>query len=298
MRVSRALLVGVSAAALGGGLVLSTAVSSPRSVQAEHAVTAHAHLTASFLAAARAVLVKDLRTPDTAQFVNGMPRAGTRADSTDVGSYNWAGYADLATVEGTFTKAAGAWTVPAVTCTPEDRITSDWVGLDGVTTSTVEQDGTTSQCFEGVALYYSWYELFPANTVAVGETVAPGDKISASVTRSGTSYTLKLTDSTHTANSFSHTATCALATCKDESAEWIAERPEYASTGMVPEAQFTTVSFTGASVTADGKTTTISGYAGANDNIVCLDSTRSYDLVTTSGLTNGAAFTNAWKNSY
>jgi hypothetical protein len=298
MRVSRTLLVGVSAAALGGGLVISMAVAAPRSAPVDHAVTVHTHLTASFLAEARAALVKDLRTPDTAQYVNGLPRAGTRADSTSVGSFNWAGYADVATKSGTFTKVSGAWKVPAVTCTSEDRITSEWVGLDGATTDTVEQDGTTSQCFQGKAIYYSWYELFPAGTVEVGATVAAGDSISASVTRSGASYTLKLTDSTHTANSFSHTATCATTTCLDESAEWITERPEYSTTGIVPEAQFTTDTFTAGSVTASGKTTSISGYSGTVDDFTCVDSTDTYDIVATSGLTGGTAFTNTWKDSY
>jgi hypothetical protein len=299
MRVSRALLAGVSAVALGGGLAISMAVASPRSVPEGHAVTGQVHLTASFLAEARAALVKDLRTPDTAQYVHGLPRAGTRADSSDVGSFNWAGYADVSTTAQKFTKVSGSWTVPALTCTSEDRVTSEWVGLDGATTTTVEQDGTSSQCFQGVAIYYSWYELYPAGTVEVGTTVAAGDSISASVTRSSTSYTLKLTDSTHTANSFSHTATCALATCLDESAEWITERPAYSSTGIVPEAQFkTAVKFTAASVTAGGKTTTISGYSGTNDDIACIDSTDTYDIVATSGLTGGNSFTNTWKNSY
>jgi hypothetical protein len=297
MRVSRALLAGVSVAALGGGLVISMAVASPRSVPAGHAVTGQAHLTARFLSEARAALVKDLRSPDTALLVDGLPRAGTRADSTDVYSYNWAGYTDVATTSGKFTKVSGSWKVPAVVCTAEDRVTSEWVGLDGYTTKTAEQDGTTSQCFEGKALYYSWYQM-PAGAVEVGKTVAAGDSISASVSRSGATYTLKLTDSTHTANSFTKTTTCATTYCLDESAEWIAERPTFASTGTVPEAQFTTVTFSSASVTASGKTTTISGYAGTNDNITCLDSTATYDIVATSGLTGGNSFTTTWKNSY
>ena len=119
-----------------------------------------------------------------------------------------------------------------MTCTAEDRITSDWVGLDGFSSSTVEQDGTVSQCFEDQAVYYTWYEMYPAGTIAVGTTVAPGDKISASVSRSGSAYTLALTDSTHSANSFSKHATCATTTCLDTSAEWIAERPAY-SIGIV-----------------------------------------------------------------
>jgi hypothetical protein len=258
----------------------------------------HTHLTAKFLSEAHAALIRDLRTPDTAVFPHRAPAASTVHGTTDEADVNWAGYADVATEDGTFTKVSGSWKVPTLTCTQEDRITADWVGLDGFSSSSVEQDGTSSQCFEGVAIYYSWYEMYPAGTVEVGTTVAPGDSISASVTRSGSSYTLKLTDSTHTANSFSETATCATTTCLDTSAEWIAERPAYATTGIVPEAQFTPVKFSSASVTASGKTSTISGFSGTNYAITCVDSTDTYDIVSISGLTGGNAFTSTWKNSY
>jgi hypothetical protein len=298
MRILRVLFVAVSAAALGAALAISAASVSPSAAPAAHRLGARTYLTAKFLAKARAALVKDLRTPDTALFVHGAPSPGDLRASTAASSYNWAGYADVSATHGTFTKVSGSWHVPAVSCTSEDRITSEWVGLDGFTSSTVEQDGTSSQCFEGTALYYSWYEMYPAGTVEVGTTVAGGDSITASVTRSGSSYTLSLTDSTHSANSFTKTGTCSTSTCLDTSAEWVTERPAYGTTGIVPEAQFSTVSFTSGSVTANGKTTTISGYPGTTYDIACIDSTGSYDIVTTSGLTGGNAFTNSWKNSY
>lgn len=297
MRIIRTLLVAFSATVLGGALVIS-ATASPTSVPAAHQVTVRAHLTARFLSEARAALVRDLRTPDTAIFPHGSPTPAGAAASTRTSDVNWAGYADVSTTDGTFTNVSGSWTVPKLTCTKEDRITSDWVGLDGFSSSTVEQDGTASQCFEGTPVYYSWYEMYPAGTVEVGTSVAPGDTISASVVRSGSSYTLKLTDSTHTANSFSQTASCPTSTCLDTSAEWIAERPAFASTGIVPEAQFSPVKFSGASETAGGRTSTISGYSGTNYDITCVDSTDTYDIVATSGLTGGNAFTSTWKNSY
>jgi hypothetical protein len=297
MRIVRTLLVAFSAAALGGALVIS-ASGSPASVPAAHPVTVRAHLTARFLSEARAALVRDLRTPDTAVFPLGTAGPGGAAASSKTSSTNWAGYADVSTTNGTFTKVSGSWTVPKLTCTKEDRITSDWVGLDGFSSATVEQDGTASQCFEGTAVYYSWYEMYPAGTVEVGASVTAGDKISASVARSGSSYTLKLTDSTRTANSFTKTASCPTSTCVDTSAEWIAERPAFTTTGIVPEAQFSSVKFSSASETAGGKTSTISGYPGTNYAITCLDSTGTYDIVATSGLTGGNAFTSTWKNSY
>jgi hypothetical protein len=258
-----------------------------------------AHLTATFRSEARAALARDLnRNHGTAWFVHGRPSstAGV-ASSAQQSTFNWAGYADSSTAHGHFTRVSGAWTVPSVTCTAEDRITSDWVGLDGFSSSTVEQDGTVSQCFEGRAVYYTWYEMYPAGTVAVGTTVEPGDQIKASVSRSGSAYTLAVTDSTRSANSFSKNATCATTTCVDTSAEWIAERPSY-SIGIAPEAQFSTVTFSAASETAAGRTSTISGYSGTNDVITTIDATETYDIATVSGLTGGNAFKATWKNSY
>ena len=299
MRALRSLFLVGSAAALSGALAVSAVTAGATAAPAARPATVQAHLTAKFRSEARAALVKDLnRNHGTAWFVHGRPSttAGI-ANSSATDSYNWAGYADVSGTHGTFTKVSGAWTVPSVTCTAEDRITSDWVGLDGFSSSTVEQDGTVSQCFEGRAVYYSWYEMYPAGTIAVGTTVAAGDHIQASVSRSGSSYTLALTDSTHGANSFTKHATCATTTCLDTSAEWIAERPAY-SIGIVPEAQFATVPFSAASETAAGRTSTISGYRGTNYDMTTIDATGSYDIAAVSGLTGGNAFKAMWKNSY
>jgi hypothetical protein len=298
MRPLRSLFLVGSAAALSGALAVSAVTAGATAAPARSAA-AHAQLTAEFRSEARAALVKDLnRNHGTAWFVHRRPSttAGV-ANSSATDSYNWAGYADVSSTHGAFTQVSGAWTVPSVTCSAEDRITSDWVGLDGFSSSTVEQDGTVSQCFEGRAVYYSWYEMYPAGTIAVGTTVAAGDKIKASVSRSGSSYTLALTDSTRGANSFTRHATCATTTCPDTSAEWIAERPAY-SIGIVPEAQFATVPFSAASETAGGRTSTISGFRGTNYNMTAIDATGSYDIATASGLTGGNAFKAMWKNSY
>ncbi len=126
-------------------------------------------------------------------------------------------------------------------------------------------------------------------------TVAAGDQISASVSRSGANYTLALTDSTNTANSFSESASCATTTCLDTSAEWIAERPSY-SIGIVPEAQFSPVTFTSNSAVAGGKTVTISS-GPSPDELTCIDATSTYDMVSDSGLKTGN-FTSTWRDSY
>jgi len=182
-----------------------------------------------------------------------------------------------------------------VWCSREDQLTSEWVGIDGYSNATVEQDGTLSWCFEGQATYFTWYEMYPASTVEVGNSLHPGDKIAASVTRTGTSYKLTVTDSTHPANSFSRTATCS--TCQNESVEWIAERPAF-SIGIAPLADYGSWTLSRASQTAGTKTGVISGYP-TYYRINMVDATSSYALSIASGLQKaGNTFTTYWTNSY
>lgn len=286
----RRLLGGLCAAGLGwmlaGVVPFGTA-----SMSASASRVFHARALRAFKAElARTVgpMLRDHRIPQRS--VNGV----TVADS-----YNWSGFADTSSTTGEFSAVSGSWTVPTVTCTSEDRVAAVWVGLDGATTSTVEQDGTSAQCFEGKAVYYSWYEMYPAGSVTVGTTVKAGDKITSSVSRTGTTYTLKVTDSTTSGNNISVTKTCAATTCTDKSAEWIGERPALTTTGIVPFAQFNTpISFTGASETAGGKSGTIST-GPSPEQIFMIDSTGTYDLATPSSLnSSGNAFTDKWDNSY
>jgi Peptidase A4 family len=171
-------------------------------------------------------------------------------------SGNWAGYADTKT-SGKYTKITGSWTEPKGTCGSSESLAVFWTGIDGFNSSTVEQDGTLIDCEGGTPTYFSWWEMFPSNTIqAVSSAVRPGDHVVSSVTRSGTKYTLKLTDSTHPAASFSTTQSCAAATCVDSSAEWIAEAPSNSS-GILPLTNFGSWTLTGATVKAGTKSGTI-----------------------------------------
>jgi len=225
-------------------------------------------------------------------------RAGARGTS-ETGSYNWSGYADTTTTAGAFTSVSAKWLEPATFCTAEQRLTVFWVGLDGFsfTDPTVEQDGTLAYCFQGQPYYYTWWEMYPADSVTVGSTVRPGDLISASVTRSGSSYTLSLTDHTTPGNSFSTVQTCATSTCLDQSAEWIAERPAF-PIGITPLSSFTPwLPFAGQE-TADGVKGTI-GSGPSATAIQMIDATDTYQLDNVSGLKfGGTGFSARWLNSY
>jgi hypothetical protein len=160
----------------------------------------------------------------------------------------------------------------------------------------VEQDGTYAQCFEGMPFYGVWWEMYPSNSIQIAGGLSPGDQIVASVTRSGTAYTLTVTDNTNPANSFVEHTTRALATCLDTSAEWIHERPAY-SIGIAPEAQTNGVNFTSASETAGGKTGNISSF-GNILRINCIDATDSYNIAQPGALVSGKGFDAVWKVSW
>ena len=291
MRLLRYLIVSGSAAAMAGAVTFSgvTAATVAAPARVSHAPSAR------FLAEARTALVHYLRHHHPQVM---LVHTGAHAvkNVTAATAYNWSGYADTSGTHQAFTKVSGSWTTPSVTCSAEDQITSNWVGLDGFNSNTVEQLGTLSWCFQGKPVYFTWYEMYPAGTTEVGTTVQPGDKIAASVTRTGTSYALKLTDSTHTGNNISETKTCALATCLDTSAEWISERPSF-SIGIVPQAHYNAFKITNGAQTSSGKAGTIGSGPGVN-SITMIDATISYNLNTVSTLTGGNSFSTTWKNSY
>jgi Peptidase A4 family len=226
----------------------------------------------------------------------GVAPGGPEIGTSRIASYNWSGYADVSATNQTFASVSGQWRTPRVTCGSEDTITSEWVGLDGFGSLTVEQAGTVGWCFEGTPTYFTWYEMYPAGTVEVGTSLQAGDMITAMVSRSGTAYTLALTDATRPADSFSARKTCALATCLDTSAEWVAERPSF-HIGIAPLADYSRWTVRHATQTASGPPGPISGYP-ASYRINMMDATGSYQLSTTSQLAGGRSFSTYWLNSY
>jgi Peptidase A4 family len=281
--------------------ILAAGVTAAASVVAITASAAgagtHPGTAAAAARAARAALQgMTANLPVTSQVVPGTRQRA--AGLTKIEYYNWSGYADDNSKKNTYSKVSGDWTQPAITCsTKELQVAVYWVGLDGFSNSTVEQDGTIAECYLGKAFYYSWWEMYPTNFIQlVGSTVAAADSITGSVIKTGTSYALKLTDSTHTANSFSTTQTCAAATCLDTSAEWIAESPSGVR-GDYPLPPFGTWSLTGASVTSGTTTGKISTFP--DDEITMVDTSGTYNLVQPAALNaTGNAFKDTWKNSY
>ncbi len=142
--------------------------------------------------------------------------------ATDVTSSNWSGYADG---NDTYNSVAASWTEPTVNCGssgggggilggllggeglgdligPSGSAGSFWVGIDGYTSSSVEQLGTDADCNGSTPDYYAWWEMYPnpsdVITTSSAYPVHPGDQITAWVASnsSGTKFYLSEKDVT------------------------------------------------------------------------------------------------------
>jgi hypothetical protein len=215
---------------------------------------------------------------------------------TDAFYFNWSGYAATGAA-GSFTRVSGSWTVSRLgRCSGEHQTSTEWVGFDGFSNGTVEQAGTISMCFEGRAVYYDWYEMFPTDPVTIIEhQVRPGDKISASVTRSRAAYRLVVVDATHRADSFSVGTRCR--TCLNDSAEWINERDLFAGSGYSPLSDYGTWKLANGAATQSGRPLSIGALPQLN-NITMIDATDSYNLATASALLRRTSFTTTWRDSW
>ena len=223
-----------------------------------------------------------LRVPTAPREINGV---------SQVESTNWSGYADTGS---SFSQAAGSWTEPSASCSRHTTsYAAFWVGIDGYTSSTVEQDGTIIECMRGHAYQFSWWEMYPTNDIqVVGSSVAAGDSITASVVRSGTTYTLAVTDSTHPANSFSTNQSCS--GCANSSAEWIAEAPS-GSSGILPLADFGSWTESGATVTEGSTKGVISSFT--DDEITMINSSGQVKAQPSALNGSGNGFSVTWERS-
>jgi hypothetical protein len=146
-----------------------------------------------------------------------------------VSSNNWSGFA---TYGDHFRFVSATYSIPSLNCavSPNGSFDSEWVGLDGYTTRTVEQVGTYAQCSSGTPStpsYFAFSEMYPNPPTSLSG-VSPGDSITASVYYSGSSRTWNLTlrDNTDPQLFINQTLSCPSgSTCSNANAEIISEVP-------------------------------------------------------------------------
>ncbi len=181
------------------------------------------------------------------------PQTSTGGRTTVVTSSNWAGYAATGSA-GQFTSVSANWTQPAGQCGSGNQYAAFWVGLDGYSSSTVEQTGSEVDCTGRTPRYYAWYEMYPGASEDFSNPVSPGDQFSGSVTYKGnSSFQLVLKDTT---KGWTQTVNATLAGAALSSAEVIAEAPCCtARGGILPLTNFGTASFSSATANGHGMAT-------------------------------------------
>ena len=236
--------------------------------------------------------------------------------ATAVQSANWGGYADT---NDTYSSVASSWVEPTVRCSGSGGLggllsgvgglgsllggplqaSAFWVGLDGYSSTSVEQLGTDSDCVSGKPSYYAWYEMYPKPSVPLASpyVVNPGDHMTAMVASNsiGTSFLLAIKDAT--ANwTFSTTQTGS--GFARSSAEVIAEAPSSCNIlfcSEVPLADFGQVNYSGSSlIDSAGKQGSLSAF-NANEITMVKNGTT---LATPSSLSpDGTSFAMTWDKS-
>ena len=207
---------------------------------------------------------------------NGIGSANTDNDKALVGEWtssNWSGYeASNPGAPIAVSAVSGSFVVPTVTCgSGENSYSSEWVGIDGFTSATVEQDGIAAGCEDGSPNYYAWYEMYGDSNLNGGNSVellptsypvSPGDTITASVSVTGDNWTLRLDDPTQ---NWTFSTVIAFAGAAQSSAEWIEERPAICDGGscaLTALSNFGTATFTNATATVNGSNESIAAASG------------------------------------
>jgi hypothetical protein len=156
-------------------------------------------------------------------------------------SDNWSG--QIAT-GGTYDSVAADWVVPTVTQSEGGtEYSATWIGIDGTSSSSLIQTGTSQQ----QGFYSAWYELLPGAPVSLTGIVHAGDSIAASIVDVGTDlWSINVADSTR---GWSWHQNVTYATPK-ASAEWIEEAPYVGFQTSI--SNYGAVTFTGMSVSGPG----------------------------------------------
>ncbi len=199
-------------------------------------------------------------------------------------SSGWAGY-ELSGAIGAFSSVSASWTEPSATCTKGDQDVAFWVGLDGVSSDSVEQIGTETDCTSGSASTLGWYDVYPADPVYFSNTLDAGDVLTASVTFSGTkTYKLVLADATQ---GWTKTITVSETGLARSSAEVVTSGPGAAGGGTTLT-NFGKITYTGCTVNG-------TSMGGQSPVKVTMVDEKGLVMVSPGAMTAAGKFTNTWE---
>ncbi len=213
-----------------------------------------------------------------------------------INTENWAGYVTAsspdAPLAGQVDDVQGRWTVPAVACVgASDAALGVWVGIDGLSSATVEQVGTATACLQGQAIYYAWSELYPGPATILTLPVRPGDSIAAEVADvGGTQFELTIRDTTADWRFSQRRPSMG----RRDSAEWVVEAPS-AHGEIMDLADFGAVTFSGATATIAGQERLLGGVGQWTSNVTMVTPSTRQRAVTSPLDALGASFSVRWR---
>jgi len=199
-----------------------------------------------------------------ADITEGGDVSATSGDANVQYSSNWAG---AVLVGSGYTSVTGTIVVP----TPEEPsggnrrtqyAASAWVGIDGDTCeSAILQTGVDFYIQDGEPSFDAWYEWYPDYAYNFDNfDISAGDSIQMTVTATSKSGGKATLENLSTGQTVSQTFSGESAELCETNAEWIVEDFSNGNS-LVPFADFTTVTFTGAAAVSDGSTVDTSGAA-------------------------------------
>ena len=228
--------------------------------------------------------------------------AYTPSTTNQTVSSNWSGYVASKNLlggsasHGTVTDVSGSWVVPTLTATSNGAYSAVWVGIDGYSSSTVEQIGTSHNWVGGSQQNYAWFEMYPNGAYEiVGFPVDKGDIISAEVSYIGNNtFKLQLTNQTKRVTTIIPrpytTSTSAARSC----AEWVVEAPY--SGQILPLADFRSVTMSSCSTTIGGIKGPINSGSWQNSEITMEGAHAAVESLPSSLADNGTEFQVSWKS--
>lgn len=225
------------------------------------------------------------------------PRSQTRAQQT---STNWGGYVGAANInsptQNSVSEVYGSWIVPTIVSAGGNTYSALWIGIDGYTSSTVEQIGTSHNFINGKQQHYAWFEMYPGPSYRInGFPLTPGDVISASVVYSGNNiFTMTLSNDTQKVTTTIPTSYTQSSIAERSSAEWIIEAPY--SNGILPLSNFKTAYMWGCFATINGIFNAIQNNSWQNVSLEMVTNSGASKAIPSSLLQDDGSFFTLWKH--
>ncbi|HEY1919626.1 MAG TPA: G1 family glutamic endopeptidase [Streptosporangiaceae bacterium] len=296
------LAVGAVAALMLGAMSIgaaSTSAVGATTAATRHTVNVTSHGQAATITLRGGWRLAHVKLPDVA-----LPHLRTAGATTTTG--DWSGYADTGH-NVAFRFIAANFTAPNVNCAASTRgksgeaLATNWVGLDGSNSDTIEQAGFEEECTSSTAQsYFAWYEMFPGAQVAI-TGAKPGDALSASVYFNSATgkYTLAVTDLTQGGAGFSVNESCPSgSTCSNSSAEAITAVPGGGVAGGYDLADFGAMAYTNAAVTSrSGERGTLGSNSLWSATNITMDDPSQDTMATAGPLQGGSAFLSSFVKS-